>query len=292
MSPRSAFQALVALLCAGAVALATAGCGSGGSPLGSATPVAQAATATFRSGGSQIAMSMSLQMPGLASPLSVTGGGSFNMAQREGQLDFRLSGLPAGLPAQLSNATFTELFKDDVLYMSSSLLDGKLPNGARWMKLDLARFAASEGLDLQSLTSGQSNPTDFLQYLRGAGSVRAVGRDLVRGTPTTRYDGTIDLATAAEHAPPADRAALKKALEELGRKTGTRSIPFSVWIDGGHLVRRMKFAFQVASSGQSAAVEVELELYGFGPTPAVNPPAAAETYDATSLSLQGLSASG
>jgi hypothetical protein len=282
--------ALAALLCAGALAVAAGGCGSSQATL---DPVAQAAEATTHSGGSQIAMTVTVTAPGLGSPLTVKGNGNFNMARKEGELLFNLEGLPPSAQLPSGPLSITELFKDGAIYMSSPLFEGKLPGGAKWMKLDLAKFESSLGLDPRQLTSGQSDPAQYLQYLRSAGgSVRAVGHETVRGTDTTRYEGSIDLNKAAEALPATDRAKLKEALKSLASQTGVSSIPVTVWVDAHHLIRRMSMKISIAAGGKTGGATVDYELFGFGATPAVNPPASGETFDATKLSLQALSGGG
>ena len=44
----------------------------------------------------------------------------------------------------------TELIKDDIVYMGSPLFEGKLPGGARWMKLDLGQGRARASASTRS----------------------------------------------------------------------------------------------------------------------------------------------
>jgi hypothetical protein len=279
------------MLTAGAIGAAASGCGSSQATL---DPVAQAADATTHSGGSQVAMSVTVQAPQLSTPVTITGSGSFNMTRQEGQLSFAVQGLPAAALAHLPAGplSITELFKAGVVYMSSPLLDGKLPGGARWLKLDLTKFESGLGIDVQQVTSGQSDPSQYLQYLRASGgSIKAVGHEPIRGTPTTRYEGSIDLGRAAESLPSPDRAKLEEAMHKLISQTGTGSLPVAVWIDAHHLVRRMSLKIPMPAGGQTGAAVV-YELFGFGAGPGVNPPASSETFDATKLSLQALTGGG
>ncbi len=292
MRARFAPRSLVALLAAVALAAAVGGCGSTQATL---DPIAQAAQATTHSGGSQIAMTASVQEPALGSFLTVRGNGSFNMSRQEGELFFDIDGLPVAAQARLpgGHLQLTELFKDGVLYMGSPLFEGKLPGGAKWMKLDLTKVESSLGIDVQSLSSGQSNPTEFLQYLRGSGgSVTAAGHERVRGIETTRYEGTVDLERAAQQIPASDRGKLEAAIKQLIAKTGVGSYPVTVWIDDHHLVRRMEMKMTTsagAGAGAGAgAATIDFEMFGFGASPGVNAPAAGETFDATKLSLQSL----
>ncbi len=282
---RHAARMLGALLCTGAVAVAATGCGSTEATL---DPIAQAADATTHAGGSQVAMTMTISTSASSSPISIKANGDFNLSNQEGQLDFSLEGLPASNPA--NGASFTELYSKGDLYMRSSLFEGKLPNGAKWMKVDLASVLSSAGFDPSQLTGGE-NPAGYLQYLRAGGaSVKAVGSETIRGVATTRYDGSIDLRKAAEVAPSSDRAQLRRTMEGLIQKTGASSFPVSVWIDAHHLLRRMEMSVAVPGAGGSA--NIEIEYFGFGATSAVSPPPASETFDATQISKQALFPSG
>lgn len=293
MSNRSTSRLLAASFAAGALALAASGCGSSQATL---DPIAQAAEVTTHSGGSQVAISASVEVPGLATPLTMKGGGHFNNDRREGSLTLEMSGFPANSVPGASGGTLTmsELMKDYVIYISSPLLEGKLPNGARWMKLDLNKAFSSLGIDPQSLSDGSTNPAQILSYLKGStGSPKVTGHEAVRGVQTTRYDGTVSLESVVQHLPQNQRAKAQEALEKLSSQAGSAlSYPVSVWIDAHHLVRRMTMAISFSTEGKSVGINIEIENFDFGPTPAVTPPPSSETYDATSLTSSALSSAG
>jgi len=294
MRARTVLSTIAALLAAGALGAAATGCGSGGA---SATldPIAQAAEITNHAGGAQIAMSMTMTIPGLASPIAVTGGGHFNAKSLEGSLNFQMTGLPAGGSSGISGGAIdmTELFKSGVIYMSSPMLDGKLPNGARWMKLDLAKAESQLGVDPSSFMSGGSNPAQMLDYLKGTkGSAKLVGHEKVRGVETSRYEGTVDLRSIVQKLPAGERAKAGAAIKALTDKIGNPTFPVSVWIDASHLLRRMTMDTSFSAEGKSVTANVEFEMFGYGPTPAVNAPPSSETFDATSLTTSALSPAG
>jgi hypothetical protein len=292
MRDRRLLSALVAVLAAGSLGVAASGCGSGGA---SATldPIAQAADATSRAGGSQVAISATVQVPGLSSPLKMTGGGHFNDARREGSITLSMEGFPAGSIPGVSGGTLTmsELMKDNVVYITSPLFDGKLPNGAKWLKIDLDKALASLGIDPQALTSGGTDPGQILSYLKGStGSPKIVGHEAVRGVQTTHYEGAVSLESLVETLPQSQRAKAREAVKKLSQQIGGDSFPVSVWIDAHHLVRRMTMDLHISNSGQSAGMHMEIENFGFGPTPTVTPPASSEIFDGTGLSSSALSA--
>src|SRR2546423_7368097 len=75
------------------------------------------------------------------------------------------------------------------LYMRSPLFADALPKGKTWLKLDLAKAAAAQGLDLSSL--GAQSPTQTLAQLGGLASVTEVGDEQIGGADTTHYRGRI-----------------------------------------------------------------------------------------------------
>ena len=225
----------------------------------------------------------------------MTGTGYFNIAAKEGEIVSNLSGLPStGLGAlHVGSLHFTELFAKDVLYLESPLFAGKLPGGARWMKIDIAKAALGAGLDPQSLAGGQSDPSQVLDYLRaGGGSVKNLGPAVIRGTRTTRYGGTIDIAKAAGRLGGAGSSQLKSSIEKLISEGGSPQIPVEAWVDGHNLLRRMTMTLAEAPAGHHFKVSITLELFNFGATPTVNIPSDSEVFDATKSSLAGLSAAG
>ncbi|MGO9488319.1 MAG: hypothetical protein ACLQBB_04735 [Solirubrobacteraceae bacterium] len=272
------------------MAVAVSGCGSGGGPAAALDPVAQAAETTTHAGGAQVEATVRMDLAGLGSPLTLSAHGAVNFKSHEGEIFTELSGLPAAAQALVpaGGATITELFKGDSVYVGSSLFAGKLPGGASWMKVDLGHLTQQLGFDPQALSEGQSNPAQYLEYLRAAGgSVHAAGGAVVRGVRTTRYVGTIDLRKAAEMLPTGNRAAAEQAIEKLIGQIGTSSVPIEAWVDGHDMIRRLNLAMTLVADGQQASVEVQEELFDFGPTPSVNPPAGGEVYEPDLAALSG-----
>jgi|ERR1700726_794057 len=289
-------SALTGALTALAVALALASCGSSGATGSSSVavvgPLARAAYATAHAGGAHLSLSARIEAGALPSAVTLSGNGFFNYKGHEGALSMTLAGLPAN-PITGSSTSIEEIFKGTDIYIGSSIFR-KLPGGARWMKLDLARFGAAAGINPTQLLGGQSNPAQFLEYLEGSGgSVQTIGQDRVRGVPTTHYRGSIDLKKAAaaltQHA---GNSSLRGSFEKDIAKLGLTSMPVDVWIDSHRLVRRMQFSMSVAPGGQRASITMTLEFFDFGATPAVTAPPASETLDATSSALSGLNSAG
>lgn len=292
MRPLRALTLLATLAAAGALSLLAGGCGSSAVTL---DPVAQAAALTTRGAGAHLAVTVQVSAAQLASPMTITGEGFFNYRSAEGKLSVQASGLPSSALAQLppGPVTIEEIFKSSSIYVGSPLLAGRLPGGARWIKLDLGRLSQALGLNVQQLSSGQSNPAQLLELLRASGGATVrVGSEDVRGVPTTRYRGSIELDRVASVVRAGQAAQVRAALQKLIAQAGTSSIPVEVWIDRHQLVRRVSLAITLAGAPGKPQVDVTVELFGFGPTPVVTPPPASEVFDVTQTTLSALSAAG
>lgn len=291
MKLERAWAGIAALSCAGLLA-ALCGCGSSSAVSGTIDPVAQAAEATTHADGARLAMHVSVELPTGGAPLTIAGHGDINLKDREAELFMTVRGLPSSVAQKLPSGglTMTELLSKGSIYIDSPVFGAKLPGAAKWVKLDLGKAASSLGLDPQTLTSGQTDPSQYLQFLKAGGSIQKLGGETVRGVATTRYRGTVDLSKVAALAPSQDEAATKAAIEKLTAQLGRSTLPMEVWIDSEHMVRKLQLALSVNVSGQHVGTKIEEELFGFGPTPGVNPPAAGEVYELPVSSLTSSSA--
>jgi hypothetical protein len=112
-----------------------------------------------------------------------------------------------------------------------------------------------------------------------------VGSELVRSVPTTHYHATVDLGKVANVLPSANGGQLRAALAKLAAQAGTSNIPVDVWVDGHNLVRRFALALSLSTGAQRSQVGMTMELFQFGPTPSLAPPADSEVFDATQAAL-------
>ena len=264
-----------------ALAGALSGCGSSAVLVG---PLARAADVTAHVGGAHVQLTATIEGAGFPQAIEMNGGGYFSFASHEGSFSIQLAGLPSAAGLE-SAATMQEIFKGSDLYVGSSLFTNKLPGGARWMKVDIARVGQAAGLDPSQLLDGQSNPAQFLEYLKASGAaVTLVGHDRVRGVPTTHYAADIDLDKALGAVAGANAGAAQKAIAELG----VSELPVDVWVDSHNLVRRLQITLHAPAGGQNLQMQMSIELFGFGATPIVSAPPASETFDATSTALGGL----
>jgi hypothetical protein len=171
-----------------------------------------------------------------------------------------------------------------VEYIHMPLLEGRLPGGKSWLKMDLEALSKKQGIDLSKLQQGaNADPTKALEFLRRAASPTVVGQETVGGVETTHYEATIDLWRLAVIEPDAGRRASMKRAIEL---SGIRSYPVEVWIDGAGYVRRMRITIvQVVpeAPGGVATLTMTEELTSFDDRVSVAVPPDSSVIDVTEL---------
>src|SRR5438105_3884424 len=215
MGPQRMIRLVPAIAAAVALSLYGSGCGASSATL---DPVAQAADVTSHVGGAHIALSIEVSGVGPGQPFVMSGQGFFNYRTQEGTLSLDSTSVPGSVAAILPSGPLhiEEIFKSSTIYLGSPLLAGRLPGGARWIKLDIGRFAQAMGSNLAQLSGGESNPAQFLQYLKAvAGTPAPVGSELVRGVATTHYRAAVDLSKLAGVLSSAGSGRLRAALARL-----------------------------------------------------------------------------
>jgi hypothetical protein len=257
-----------------AAPLALVACGGGSSHNASPPPVKLDPVAYVRHAASHTARAQSehetLTGTVMAAGHEVTLHGSGDFSNSKGQ-----GSMTATFSAEGMNGSIDEVLDGTTIYMSSPLFSGSLPNGKTWMKLDLAKAYASQGINFSSLMS--QSPEQGLKRLQGAGKVTSVGTDTIDGAETTHFRVThLDVSKIPQGS---------KIEALIHAKFGATN----VWVDKAHgYVRRMSLSASYSYDGHSASMSLTLDLSRFGEPVHVNLPPASKTFDATGAAIQGL----
>jgi hypothetical protein len=215
---------------------------------------------------------------------SGSGSGSFDSADHAGSVtvDMNLGNDPRVVQV-LGGSTLhvEEVIKGLTVYMKlPSALAGRLPGLQKsWIKIDLAKAAATAGIPGLSSLAGNpvsSDPSQLLQYLRAvSGDVSKVGANQINGIPTTHYRARVSLDRVPDALPSGSRAAAAAAIKGLERSMHVNSLPVEVWVDGQHLVRRMRMSFGASvADGQRITMLMTVDIPEYGPQrPPSLPPA-------------------
>ena len=262
---------VLSFLCLAACAAALAGCG--GDTL-SFDPVASAATKTAKSESSRVAFAATMSIDGVGG-MAFSGAGVFDGRTRSGAMNMRFQ-LPQDAQAQLGAVDPTmQMIMDGrkglVVYMRSPLFARVA--GDKWIKVDFAKAAKDEGLDLQTvMSSTQADPTQTLAMLTASTDAHPVGYDRVRGVFTTHYTFNVDLARLAKQ-----HKELRKPFDSLRKLTGVSSFPAEAWLDKSNRVRRLKLDMSYNTpAGGAMTMSMTEDLYAFGIKVSVPPPDASQ----------------
>jgi hypothetical protein len=267
----------VTLLCLALCASALAGC-AGGDTL-SLDPVARAADTTAKTQSSRFEFRASLDAGTLGS-FSFGGDGVFDGKGKRGWMNMHFQ-LPPAAQAQLgtTDPSMEMIFDGNdglVMYMRSSLFSKMVPTG-KWVKMDVAKLAKKENIDLGALmNANQADPSQSLRFLMASNGARPLGMEKVRGVWATHYSFNIDFAKIIKD---------NKALETLKMFSGSTSTPAEAWIDKQGRVRRLALTMSMgAQLGARMSMSITEDLFDFGARTNVTAPADDMVVDFSSLS--------
>jgi LppX/LprAFG-like lipoprotein len=216
-------------------------------------PVAEAAATTSKTGSEHVRFTGTSEGGGQV--IRITGSGDF-------QNDPQLGRMTLEFGAGATTGTIREVMHGWRIYMTSPLFAGQLPQGSKWLTVDLAQAGRSAGIDFSQFAS--QTPGQTLRQLRASGQVKKVGTETVDGVETTEYTSVLDPAKIPQSA-------------KVQRLANAKYEPVHVWVDGEGRVRRIRTAFTALGS----ANEMTMTFSEFGKDVHVSLPPAAETYDAT-----------
>lgn len=168
-----------------------------------------------------------------------------------------------------------------VMYMK---MPGLPTGGKPWAKIDIEALSKQGNVDLAALSQIQQNdPKQALAYMRGmSDDVKEVGTEDVRGTATTKYEGTLDMNAAAKAQ---TDARVRAAIESVVKQLGTAKIPTTLWIDAEGRMRKMVQTIDLSATGGGASgtMTTTIEMYDFGVAVDVKAPPENEVGDGSAL---------
>jgi hypothetical protein len=212
--------------------------------------------------------------------VTMAGDGDFDTSAGIGRMTFDMSEFSKALGApDFGDVEF--VLQRFVMYMKFPALQQLQPSTKPWIKFDLRKLAAQQGINLGALQQlGNRDPGQALGYLEAASErVEELGEEEVRGTATTRYRMTVDLEKVAKLNPDL-RENVRQAIRE-----GIRKVPTEVWVDDDGLVRRMKLTYENMQFAptQRGDMEMTMDLFDFGVDVKLEPPPPAQVTDIETL---------
>jgi hypothetical protein len=294
---RARWSGAVAALVSAIGAVTVAGCG-GGSVASSIDPVAQAATTSTHTAGYKMNMSLRLTSSALPNAITGDGQGAFSVPDHAGSvtLNLNLGNSPAIVQA-LGGSTLQvqEVIKGSTVFLKlpSALTKAPQFGGKPWVEVDISKLSGLGGLSSLTSNPATGDPSQMLNYLRAAsGKITTVGSEPINGVQSTHYRGAISLDRVANALPGANRAAVQQSIQSLEKLTNLRQLPYDVWVDGQHLVRRLSLSFSETVSGQSVAMSLRIDIPEYGPQPLPALPAADQVTNLNALAAAAGAAAG
>jgi hypothetical protein len=267
---------VLSFLCLAACASALVGCGGDALAF---DPVAKAASTTANTTSSRFDFSASLNA-GSTGSFSFHGNGIYDGKDKSGWMNMHFT-LPAAYQLQLptSDPSMEMIFDGShglVMYMRSQLFDKMVPVG-KWVKMDLAKMAKKEGVDLGAImNANQADPSQSLRLLMASSGAHVTGSERIRGVQTTHYSFNIDFKKLAHD---------NKQFRQLTEATGSISAPAEAWIDAKGRVRRLTLTMSLgAQLGTPMSMTMTEDLYDFGARADITPPSDDLVVDLSSLS--------
>ena len=217
---------------------------------------------------------------GAGSSFTFAGNGSYDVEHKLVGMTMHIEHPPAGMPASATQPM--DLVIDYagglVEYMRWQVLDGHLPTGKTWLKIDIGKLARKEGIDVERLMqAGSADPSRMFDVLRRAAAPTRVGEEEVGGVSTTHYRATVDLRrVAALETDEKTRDSMQRAIQ----LSGASSYPVDVWIDAKGYLRRMSATMvEAPPDGAVSTMAVTEELSAFDAPAQVSTPPATNVAD-------------
>jgi hypothetical protein len=248
--------------------------GDDGRHVGPLNAIAEAAQRTQSEPGGRAEMRTVVSSPTRPAPLTITGQVVFD-ADGRSRMVMTVPQVNGDDPVKMEVVT-----DGAVMYMRSSQF-GSLPDGSGWMALDLASFGEEPDAPLPA-SGDAKGELALLEAVTG--KVQKLGKEDVRGVPTTRYRGTVDASENAERLREEGAEDLASGVEEGD------PLQVEAWIDAKGLVRRMRFVHsQPEEKGKgSTTMDMTMDFFDFGITPEIDVPDQDEVFDATAQTREKL----
>lgn len=235
-------------------------------------PVAAAAERTQNEPGARFSMKAIYTSPSLPQPLVGRGSGSINSQTGRSRAVMTLEA-PGKGPVRIET-----LSDGTTMYMRGTGISGELPGGKEWLAMQ-----PFLGHSEQEAMVGGGDPDSALRMFTAVdGSFQEMGREKVRGVPTSRYRTSISLNGYAELLRDEGKDELADHYEKLATLMPGPVIG-EAWIDDKEIVRRNRVVMEMpGESGQPAmTMDMRMDLFDFGARPEIGLPDSSRVFDAT-----------
>ncbi len=259
--------ALLSLLLIAAVA--DSALHSDGNPF---NPIAAAAVRTQAAPGARFTLEAIYTSAALPQPVVAHGSGTYN--SRTGRSRATLE-----VPSSLGAQRIETVADSRTTYTRSEAISAGLPPGRPWLGVQPWLGRSDSAALVGNGAGGQ------LEMMRAVASgVQSVGEESIRGVPTHRYRGSIELHRYAQLLREEGKAGSAREYEQLAKRMPA-PVEVEAWVDDSGMARRLREVMTLpAEPGHSpVTMDMRMDLFGFGTAPSVKLPASHEVFDSTPL---------
>ena len=235
------------------------------------TAVRSAADITGRSGYIQDATT--LKTVSATKQMTLHGTAQYDYSTRLGRMVVTIP------PGGGTSGKLTEVFAPGMVYMQNTGAKG-VPAG-KWVEVNVQALG-----DGNLVSSGATDPASAANALRGAQTAVLVGSQTVDGVVLKHYQGTLDLAQAAE----ATGGGAGTGLSLAANTFTVKKVPYQVWLDQHGQIHEIVETFTFSNVPGSTAAKDQVvvtstsEFSDYGKPVTVSVPSAADMYQGLSKS--------
>lgn len=257
-----------------------AGCADGPTPdpVGPRDAVLNAMLAVYEAGSFHQSLDMSMSAAGQSLSISA-----------EADVDNENQKIGMTMDLGMLGGKMQMVMDGGVVYMRSPVFENA---GTEWVSMDPSKMDPAAAAQFGGFGAGTTDPSAFVGLFAGVFDVKASGEQELKGVPTTRYVGTIDLKkvlagfsdVVSEDVDAATRKQLEVALEQFASLGIDEKIPFEIWIDEEGLPRRQRITMDfgdLVPGAEEASMEMTVDFSDFGKAVDVKIPPPSEVTDVT-----------
>lgn len=269
---------LLASLAASSALLAACADGPAPTPVSPRDTVLNAMVAVYEAGSFHQSLDMSMSAAGQSLSISA-----------EADVDNENQKVAMTMDLGMLGGKMQMVMDGGVVYMRSPVFEDV---GTEWVSMDPSRMDPAAAAQFGGFGAGTTDPSAFVGLFAGVFDVKASGAQELKGVPTTRYVGTIDLKkvlagfsdVVGKDVDATTRKQLEVALEQFASLGIDEKIPFEIWIDEEGLPRRQRITMDFGAlvpGAEEASMEMTVDFSDFGEAVDVKIPRPSEVTDVT-----------
>lgn len=241
--------------------------------------VAGSGLATFGAGSARVAYRSSLS-GGAEAGTGLTGEGLANLAAEQGSFTLDLAGPTDDGAGVGIDASVESIYDAALVYLRSPLITSLFGVATPWLRLDPATLSdqgpTADLAQITNLTGPNANAVLALPAGVVEGSVRSLGEQPVRGTPTTYYVATVNIEAAGAEA---DAVAHPQQWELFAAQLAVEELSVDLYLDAEGRLLRLDYEQPLPEESGGGTQMVEFELFELGADGAIAIPPPGEVTD-------------